>query len=168
MKRTTDSQRGFTLIELMIVIAIIGILTAIALPAYQTYSIRAQVTEGLSLASGMQTAVADYYAANGSFPAAGVTTATSASGLGFTAKPQGKYGTADLTAGGSITITYNQTQANANLNGKVLAIYAGLSGNGDMIWVCGKAAPPSSGTGFTGTAAQTTIANMQWLPSSCK
>ena len=61
-------QKGFTLIELMIVIAIIGILAAIAIPAYQNYTIRAQVTEGLSLADDFKTAVAEYYQNNGSWP----------------------------------------------------------------------------------------------------
>ena len=61
-------QKGFTLIELMIVIAIIGILAAIAIPAYQNYTIRSQVTEGLSLADGWKTSISEYYAQNGKFP----------------------------------------------------------------------------------------------------
>ena len=69
-------QKGFTLIELMIVIAIIGILAAIAIPAYQNYTIRSQVTEGLSLADGWKTSISEYYAQYGSFPSGSATTAT--------------------------------------------------------------------------------------------
>ncbi len=76
-------QKGFTLIELMIVVAIIGILAAIAIPAYQDYTIRAQVTEGLNLIDGTKVAVADYYTQNGAFPAAGVMTVPSAQGFGL-------------------------------------------------------------------------------------
>ena len=61
-------QKGFTLIELMIVVAIIGILAAIAIPAYQDYTVRSQVTEGMNLASAVETGVAEYFANTGSFP----------------------------------------------------------------------------------------------------
>ena len=77
-------QKGFTLIELMIVVAIIGILAAIAIPAYQDYTVRAQVTEGMNLASPVETGIAEYFANTGSFPRA-------LSSVGISASPTGKY-----------------------------------------------------------------------------
>ena len=107
-------QKGFTLIELMIVVAIIGILAAIAIPAYQNYTIRAQVTEGLSLGDGWKTAIAEYYANYGAMPA-------SISNLTGTNSSTGKYVTQVQVATGAIEITYGN-QANANISSKILAL----------------------------------------------
>src|SRR3984957_6023042 len=99
-------QKGFTLIELMIVVAIIGILAAIAIPAYQNYTIRAQVTEGLSLADGWKTGISEYYAQNGTFPTCTSTTG-GAGCIAATAASTGKYvGSVTILTGG-ISITYS-------------------------------------------------------------
>ncbi|MGH8195981.1 MAG: pilin [Woeseiaceae bacterium] len=98
-------QQGFTLIELMIVVAIIGILAAIAIPAYQDYTIRAQVTEGLNLASGSKVAVAEYFQNTGSFPTsnvmAGVPTATEINGNYVDSVTVGALGSITVEYGGS-------------------------------------------------------------------
>ncbi len=157
-------QKGFTLIELMIVVAIIGILAAIAIPAYQDYTIRAQVTEGLSLAGGIQTAVADYYAQKGTWPVAGVAT-VGAGSIGMSAAPTGKYVTVDLSdALGGVQITFNGPQVNATISGKKLGLNAALSTNGDIVWKCGTAG--AAGATVSGTAA-TDLAT-KYLPSACK
>jgi type IV pilus assembly protein PilA len=161
-------QKGFTLIELMIVVAIIGILAAIAIPAYQDYTIRAQVTEGLNLADAVKVAVADYYTQNGAFPAAGLTTAAP-TGLEFTGPATGKYSTVDIIANGVIQATFGG-QANAKLaaaGSNIVGISPGVSANGDLVWQCGRSPAPTL-TGGTAPPANGTTTPAKWLPASCK
>jgi type IV pilus assembly protein PilA len=160
-------QKGFTLIELMIVIAIIGILAAIAIPAYQNYTIRSQVTEGLSLADGWKTSISEYYAQNGAFPT-GSSNAnpTPAGDIAITGASSGKYvGVISVVAGGNIIVTYSGPQVNAKLNGFVLGLYPGLDGNQDVVWVCGTALVPAAVTGLVSTTPTSVIP--AYLPTSC-
>jgi type IV pilus assembly protein PilA len=159
-------QKGFTLIELMIVIAIIGILAAIAIPAYQNYLIRSQVTEGLSLADGWKTAVSEFYAEYGTFPS-GSSATGSATSIAVAGNSTGKYVSGiTVVAGGELVVLYSGPQANAALTGKQLTLNPGLSSNNDIVWVCGLATAPATLATAPVGASVTTIAS-QYLPASC-
>jgi len=142
----------------MIVIAIIGILAAIAIPAYQNYTIRAQVTEGLTLADGWKTAIAEYYATTGNWPVQ--------ANLAGTCQSIGKYeSSVTVTTGGVIQITYGN-YANAKINGQVLNIVPYTNTNNDVLWQCGNSQAPS-GTIASGAASTGTSILPQYLPTTC-
>jgi type IV pilus assembly protein PilA len=179
-------QKGFTLIELMIVVAIIGILAAIAIPAYTDYTIRAQVTEGLNLASQVKTQVAEFVNQQGTWPAdmeelgydctaenAGANNA----GDGCVG-PSGKYVDDVSLDNGTIVIHYGG-QANTAITGadnNNLSIQPFLAENLDVVWRCGTAGdPPNAATATAGaldSADSTDAANTsllgKFVPSTCR
>lgn len=149
--RTLPSvQRGVTLIELMIVVVIVAILVALAIPAYQDYTIRSQAAEGMQMAAAAKTAVEEFYADKGTLP-----TDNETAGLG-TNTIAGKYvASVAVGSGGVITVTFDAANSNANIQGDTLAFTPATDANtGSVTWNCG----PGTTSGI----------DMKYLPSSCR
>lgn len=142
------ASAGFTLIELMIVVAIIAILAAIAIPAYQDYLIRSQVTEGFSLAEGAKAAVWDYVSDYGTYPANNKT-----AGLVNAASISGKYVSSVNVAGGAIKVLFAGAEANAAIQpaGFYLLLSPITVAGGSINWTCTASTLPG-----------------KYLPSTCR
>ena len=158
-------QKGFSLIELMIVIAILGILAVIALPAYQDYTARAQVSEAILLMEGQKSAVVEYYADKGKWPAS-----NTEAGIATNTSIQGKYvAQVDVGGNGVITAKMKTTDVNKEIVGKTVSLTptattttasatpggtATATANGSFTWTCTPGATDGVATKF--------------LPSSCR
>ena len=155
-----NAQKGFTLIELMIVVAIIGILAAIAIPAYQNYIARAQVTDALSLASGLKVPTVEVMSqkatcpSNGSEVSEGIAVATDISSKYITSvtvaqKTAAADGKAPVC---TITALFNSSNVSSGLKGKEL-ILTSVEKGGSTDWTC--------------TSTSTNKIEQKYLPSSC-
>ncbi|HEZ7145326.1 TPA: pilin [Neisseria meningitidis] len=158
-------QKGFTLIELMIVIAIVGILAAVALPAYQDYTARAQVSEAILLAEGQKSAVTEYYLNHGIWPGD-----NSSAGVATSTDIKGKYVQSVEVKNGVVTAIMASSNVNNEIKGKKLSLWAKRQ-DGSVKWFCGQPVQRAS----TATDAAITAANgtdkkidTKHLPSTCR
>jgi type IV pilus assembly protein PilA len=141
-------QKGFTLIELMIVVAIIAILAAIAIPAYQDYLVRSQVSEGAVLTDGAKTAVAEFYSNKGTLPSN-----NTSAGLASAASITGSYVSSVTVAAGKITAEFSETapqKANHAIDGLTFVL-SPVTSTGTTSWTCSGGTVPA-----------------KYLPSSCR
>ena len=158
-------QKGFTLIELMIVVAIIAILAAIALPAYQDYTIRSQASEGLTLMSGAKTAIAETFINRGTLPADRVEAGMSSNA----SDTQGQFVEEVEVDEGVITATYGNN-ANSKISGSTLVLTPWETGDGSVAWQCNSASAGSEpgGTALAGGSSDVGDLLTQYAPSQCR
>lgn len=167
MQPADCDTKGFTLIELMLVIAILGILASLAISAYQTYTVRKQVTEGISLAAGLQGPVVESFKRSGAPP-------VNRTDAGLSADPadtRGSYVSQVMIVNGRIDITFGQ-QANPDILGQTLSLTPYITPGGEFAWRCGRAPPPEGQPmGRHGqNPADYHPGNLdpRYLPSSCR
>ncbi|ENW3092243.1 pilin [Neisseria gonorrhoeae] len=153
-------QKGFTLIELMIVIAIVGILAAVALPAYQDYTARAQVSEAILLAEGQKSAVTEYYLNNGEWPEN-----NTSAGVANPTEIKGKYVQSVTVTNGVVTAQMKPSGVNNEIKDKKLSLWAKRQ-DGSVKWFCGQ--PVTRGAGNAGKADGTKKIETKHLPSTCR
>ena len=163
----TSRNKAFTLIELILVVAIIGIMASLAISAYQTYTVRTQVSEGIDFASGTKALIVDAYLNNVSPP-------TDAGEMGVTEQPTdswGSYVSEGAIVNGRIDITFGN-DAHQDIAGATLSLTPYLTTDNTIVWRCGNAPVPAGATELTGggiTAEhRTPTVDSRYLPGICR
>ncbi|UXY71350.1 pilin [Neisseria gonorrhoeae] len=154
-------QKGFTLIELMIVIAIVGILAAVALPAYQDYTARAQVSEAILLAEGQKSAVTEYYLNHGIWPEN-----NASAGVASSSTIKGKYVKEVKVENGVVTAQMASSNVNKEIKDKRLSLWAKRQ-DGSVKWFCGQPVKRAAGNAGAADGKDKEI-DTKHLPSTCR
>ena len=158
-------NQGFTLIELMIVVAIIAIRASLAISAYQTYTVRAQISEGLNMAAGAKVPIADAYTNDGTAPANRIA-------AGMTPEPtdtSGNYVRQVDVIDGRIEITFGGALAHQDIIGETISLTPYETAGNTVVWRCGNQPVPPGGDLLRGGADhQDATVDPRYLPTSCR
>ena len=164
LKLVRARNRGFTLIELMIVVAIIGILASLATSAYQTYTVRAQITEGLNMADGGKVPIVDAYTNSGTAPVD-----RTAAGMSPNATDtRGNYVSAVAVTNGRVDVTFGGPRAHQTIIGQTLSVTPYETNGNTVIWRCGNAPAPAGVLLLGGAPHLAPTVELRYLPNACR
>ena len=159
-----NRSRGFTLIELMIVVAIIGILASLAVAAYQTYTVRSQISEGINFAAGARVPIVDAYTNGGVAPANRAATGMTP----LATDSRGSYVSSVEITNGRIDITFGGPLAHQDIIGQTVSVTPYETADNTVVWRCGNA-PAPAGSLLTGGARHVAPSlDVRYLPGNCR